>query len=242
MRIAAKTDVGRVRKSNQDAYLTGELPGGVAWAVVCDGMGGAAGGNIASAMAVEYIASKLNACFHEGMGVQSIENVLESAITGANICVYDMAHSNEKLDGMGTTVVAAVIIDGVACIAHAGDSRAYLVSGDTIKQVTTDHSLVQEMVDNGEITADEAKTHPIKNYITRALGTSQNIEIDFSTESLSEGDSLILCTDGLTNFVDDAQLLASTRDTKCFEFIENLVDMANENGGGDNITVVCMSV
>ena len=163
MKIVAKTDKGLVRSSNQDAYAVGELPGEVAWAVVCDGMGGEAGGNIASALAVKVISEKITSAYNEKMRDASIKNLLDSAICAANIEVYDMAYSRPDLQGMGTTVVAVIVRDKTAFIAHAGDSRAYIVSDDTIQQITTDHSLVQNMVDRGEITAEQAQHHPKKN-------------------------------------------------------------------------------
>ena len=170
MKIVAKTDKGLVRENNQDAYAVGELPGEVAWAVVCDGMGGAAGGNIASALAVKVISEKITSAYNERMRDASIKNLLDSAIAAANIEVYDLAYSRSDLNGMGTTVVAVIVRDNIAYIAHAGDSRAYLVSKDDVKQITVDHSLVQNLVDRGEITPEEAERHPKKNLITRALG------------------------------------------------------------------------
>lgn len=241
MRIAAKTDVGKVRDSNQDSYATGELPGGVAWAVVCDGMGGAAGGNVASSVAVKIISEKITSTFHSGMSVSSIKNMLISAINAANVSIYDMSGANEDLRGMGTTVVAAVVSDGNVCVAHAGDSRAYIVSGEGINQLTTDHSMVQAMVETGKITPDEAKDHPRKNIITRALGVAESIDVDFCTETLGEDDILLMCTDGLTNYLENGEILNVTQTDRYYEIADRLVHMANSNGGGDNITVVVIA-
>lgn len=160
--MVAKTDRGRIRESNQDAYFVGEMPDGTAFAVVCDGMGGAAGGNIASSLAVQVISSKINASYHPNMRDSSICNMLESALSAANVEVYDLAQEKADLRGMGTTVVCAVIRGGQAFIAHAGDSRAYLFSADGLQQVTTDHSMVQDLLESGKITPDEAKHHPNK--------------------------------------------------------------------------------
>ena len=206
MKIVAKTDKGLVRENNQDAYAVGELPGEVAWAVVCDGMGGAAGGNIASALAVKVISDKITSSYNEKMRDSSIKNLLDSAITAANIEVYDMAYSRPDLKGMGTTVVAVVVRDNVAHIAHAGDSRAYIVNKDGVEQITVDHSLVQNLVDRGEITKEEAEHHPNKNVITRALGVDKRIDVDFSEVDLQENETLILCTDGLSNCVNNAEI------------------------------------
>ena len=241
MKIVAKTDKGLVRSSNQDAYAVGELPGEVAWAVVCDGMGGEAGGNIASALAVKVISEKITSAYNEKMRDASIKNLLDSAICAANIEVYDMAYSRPDLQGMGTTVVAVIVRDKTAFIAHAGDSRAYIVSGETIQQITTDHSLVQNMVDRGEITAEQAQHHPKKNLITRAVGVEKRIDIDFSEIDLNDNETLILCTDGLSNFVTNNEMIDDIKDGQYYAFAERLVKRANKNGGGDNITVVAIA-
>lgn len=241
MKIVAKTDKGLVRSNNQDAYAVGELPGEVAWAVVCDGMGGEAGGNIASALAVKVISEKITAAYNEKMRDASIKNLLDSAISAANIEVYDMAYSRPDLQGMGTTVVAVIVRDKTAFIAHAGDSRAYIVNGDSIHQITTDHSLVQNLVDRGEITAEQAEHHPKKNLITRAVGVEKRIDIDFSEIDLNDNETLILCTDGLSNFVTKSEMVDDIKDGQYYAFADRLVKRANKNGGGDNITVVAIA-
>lgn len=240
MKIVAKTDKGRVRDSNQDAYAVGEFPDEVAWAIVCDGMGGAAGGNIASALAVKVISDKINASYRENMKDSSIKNMLHSALTAANIEVYDMAYSNSELNGMGTTVVCAIVKNSLAFIAHAGDSRAYVYDGE-LKQVTTDHSVVQRLLDSGQITKEEAEHHPYKNRITRAIGVDKSIEIDFDEIELNDDEVLILCTDGLSNYVTDTEMINEVQDGKYYAFADRLVKKANNNGGGDNITVVAIS-
>lgn len=241
MKIVAKTDKGLIRNSNQDAYAVGELPGEVAWAVVCDGMGGEAGGNIASALAVKVISEKITSAYNEKMRDASIKNLLDSAISAANIEVYDMAYSRPDLQGMGTTVVAVIVRDKTAFIAHAGDSRAYIVNGDIIQQITTDHSLVQNLVDRGEITAEQAQHHPKKNLITRAVGVEKRIDIDFSEIDLNDNETLILCTDGLSNYVTNNEMIDDIKDGQYYAFADRLVKRANKNGGGDNITVVAIA-
>ena len=242
MKIVAKTDKGVVRENNQDAYAVGELPGDVAWAVVCDGMGGAAGGNIASALAVKVISDKITSSYNEKMRDSSIKNLLDSAITAANIEVYDMAYSRPDLKGMGTTVVAVVVRDNVAHIAHAGDSRAYLVNKDGVEQITVDHSLVQNLVDRGEITKEEAEHHPNKNVITRALGVDKRIDVDFSEIDMQENETLVLCTDGLSNCVNNSEMAEDIKDGQYYAFADRLVKRANKNGGNDNITVVAIAI
>lgn len=242
MKIVAKTDKGLVRENNQDAYAVGELPGEVAWAVVCDGMGGAAGGNIASALAVKVISDKITSSYNEKMRDSSIKNLLDSAITAANIEVYDMAYSRPDLKGMGTTVVAVVVRDNIAHIAHAGDSRAYLVNKDGVEQITVDHSLVQNLVDRGEITKEEAEHHPNKNVITRALGVDKRIDVDFSEIDMQENETLVLCTDGLSNCVNNSEMAEDIKDGQYYAFADRLVKRANKNGGNDNITVVAIAI
>ena len=241
MKIVAKTDIGLVRTSNQDSYAAGELPGSVAWAVVCDGMGGAAGGNYASSMAVKLISERISASYRQGMSDNSIKNMLTSAIIAANISVYEKGQSDSELTGMGTTVVVAMIVDEAVYVAHVGDSRAYILSDGKLTQLTKDHSFVQEMVDSGKLSVDEAKDDPRKNLITRALGVNDDIRVDFCQEFISENEVLILCTDGLTNYVDTQEIYELTNDNKFYEYAERLVNRANENGGGDNVTVVTMS-
>lgn len=241
MKIVAKTDVGRVRENNQDSYAAGELPGGVAWAVVCDGMGGSAGGNVASSTAVKIISEQITSSYRVGMSSNSIKNMLVSAINAANISVFDIGCSNSELSGMGTTVVCAVVTGGEAYIAHAGDSRAYMLSGDKLIQLTRDHSMVQDMVETGKITALEAKSHPRKNIITRAVGVDREIRVDFCVQEMTGSDVLLLCTDGLTNFVEQDEICTLTKDNMYYEFADRLVERANHNGGGDNITVVAVT-
>lgn len=241
MKIVAKTDIGKQRKSNQDSYAAGELPNGVAWAVVCDGMGGVSGGNVASSTAVKIISEQITSSYRVGMSPNSIKNLLVSAINAANISVYDISRANLELEGMGTTVVCTIVTDSVAYIAHAGDSRAYLISGDATTQLTKDHSVVQEMVETGKITEIEAKNHPRKNLITRALGVEADIRIDYCDVELSQGDILLLCTDGLTNYVDNEEFSEVIENNSYYEVADLLIGKANDNGGGDNITVVAIA-
>ncbi len=241
MKIFAKTDIGLVRSSNQDSYAAGELPGSVAWAVVCDGMGGAAGGNYASSMAVKLISERISSSFRQDMSDLSIKNMLTSAIIAANISVYEAGQADSTLTGMGTTVVVAVIANSSLYVAHVGDSRAYSLSQDKIEQLTKDHSFVQEMVDSGKLTIDQAKDDPRKNYITRALGVNEDVRVDFCQEYLTDDQIIMLCTDGLTNYVNSEEIIKLTNDSNINELAERLVERANYNGGGDNVTVVTMS-
>lgn len=240
MKIVAKTDIGLRRDSNQDSYASGELFGSVVWAVVCDGMGGVEGGSLASQIGVDVISERIKSSYREGMSVNSIRNMLASAITAANIKIYETSKTDIGFEGMGTTVVAVIVADNVVYVAHLGDSRAYVISGNNLNQLTKDHSIVQELVDSGVITKDEAASDPRKNIITRALGVDSDIHIDFAAEDIKDNDIVVLCTDGLTNFVSE-ETICEFAEEDFEEFAQRLVNEANANGGGDNITVVAIT-
>lgn len=237
LKVFSKTDVGLVRHTNQDACKSGVFPDDCAWVIVCDGMGGANGGNIASSIAVEKISQQILSSYHEEMSHNSIKNLITSSILNANLAVHDMAAGDDSLNGMGTTVVAAIVSQGIAHIAHAGDSRAYLITKHAINQLTTDHSMVQKMIDNGDITEQQAKKHPQKNIITRALGVDTSIQIDYCENEFSSEDLLLICTDGLTNYVDAEQIYQLSTEMDANTLTEKLVTLAKDCGGGDNITV-----
>ena len=223
---------------NQDCYCAGEHDSGMTWIVVCDGMGGPAGGNIASSTAAKILSDNITLKYKKNMSRRSVKNLLLTAISAANVNVYEMSISNRELEGMGTTAVAAIIEKGVAHIINVGDSRAYILNENGIAQVTKDHSLVQQMIDYGKLTPDEAKTHPHKNIITRAVGIKDNVDADYFEIEMNKDDILILCTDGLTNNLSDEDIYSIVTENKSSDFIDILVNQANENGGSDNITVV----
>lgn len=237
MLISGKTDKGIVRATNQDDFAAGSLPGGAAYAVVCDGMGGANGGNIASQTAVKIINREIRANFSENLSDVEIKRLVEKAASAANAEVYKMSNEDTELSGMGTTLVVVIATPKFFITANAGDSRAYLLN-EGIRQITHDHSVVQEMVENGKITSDEALTHPQKNIITRALGVEETLELDFTKNDFTFGESLLICTDGLTNMVDNETIMTTVKDSVPKESSEKLIALANENGGSDNITVV----
>ena len=241
MKVVARTDKGIVRDNNQDSYTTVELEGGALLAVVCDGMGGAAEGALASTEAVKIIREFIAERFQSGMSDISVKTLLVSAIENANKHIYNISKSDESYEGMGTTVVASIIANSFVYIAHAGDSRAYRISDGELLQLTRDHSVVQNMLENGEITPEEAQEHPNKHIITRALGVDDFIRTDFCQESFEEDDILILCSDGLTNFVNPEDILQLTSDADYYKYADRLVNLANQNGGGDNITVVAVT-
>ena len=240
MQVFGKIDIGKTRKSNQDAFLTKELDDGSVFIVVCDGMGGANAGNVASEGAVRVISDYIVTSYRKTMSQDNIASMLNNAIVSANMEIYDLSLKNKTLNGMGTTVVAAVFKEDFAVICHIGDSRAYLIN-DKVTQLTTDHSVVQSLVECGKLTAEEAKFHPRKNVITRALGVEENVIADYCTLELKKGDNVLICTDGLTNFVENADLLDAFNKNEIDKVADCLVNKANENGGGDNITVVTVT-
>ena len=243
MKIAAKTDVGRVRPLNEDCFAVRQLDENAVLVVVCDGMGGTAGGNVASVTATQLIAEAVQATFRKDSSSRSIKHMLVAALDNANTQVFDLSVDDESLAGMGTTVVAAVVTSSAAFIAHVGDSRAYYFAHDNLLQLTKDHSVVQVMVDAGQITEAEAKSHPRKNLITRVLGVEETLEIDYCEQELAPGDIMLFCTDGLSNTVDLKIGLPLLLDQSRFEHLaDDLIMLANRNGGIDNITVVAIEV
>lgn len=240
MKLVGGTHVGMVRAKNEDTYRCGKLSDGTSWALVCDGMGGVHGGQLASSIAADMVSEKIKKCYNPSMPVSSLENLLLSAITTANVIVYDRGDVDVSLKGMGTTIVVAIVKDNEACIAHVGDSRIYFTDGSKIEQITRDHSLVQEMYENGKITFEEMETHPQKNIITRAMGVGEEVEIDFDYVCVNENEALILCSDGLSGLVSNEKLLQIYKNNNFEELAEKYIEEANNAGGRDNITVVVM--
>ncbi len=237
LKIFSKSDIGLVRQSNEDACKSGVLPDGSAWAVVCDGMGGANGGDVASGIAVNRISEQILAGYSAKINEDGIRDLISEAVLDANDAVHARADTDEALSGMGTTVVVAVVSHGLAHIAHAGDSRAYLIDPEGIRQLTTDHSIVQEMVDNGDLTAQQAKKHPQKNIITRALGVDSFLQVDYCEVPFPAGSRLLICTDGLTNYLDEEQIFLLAKESDTDDLAGRLIALAKQAGGSDNITV-----
>ena len=235
MKSSGKTDTGNKRSNNQDSIFfsdtsVGPLPN---LYIVADGMGGHKAGDRASKMAIDITVDFIKK--------SSLENpiaVLKRAMVYANNEIYKAANSDVELNGMGTTMVAAVVLNDKLIVANVGDSRLYVMNKE-IEQITRDHSLVEEMVQMGGIDRASARLHPDKNLITRAIGVQETIEIDFFQVELKEGDIILMCSDGLTNMLEDEDIrmiLAGQRDI--VEKAEELVKAANENGGMDNIAVI----
>ena len=240
MQIFSKIDIGNRRNTNQDACHTCSLPGDAVLAVVCDGMGGASGGDIASSTAVGAVANYVNGAYNPKQSNSSVAELLKNAVSSANIEVYDLACSNEELKGMGTTIVAAIVRDNTALICNVGDSRAYIID-DNLTQITRDHSVVQSLIESGKLTPEEARVHPKKNVITRALGVEENVIPDVYEINFGENSKLLLCTDGLSNFVSGEEILSTFKNNDIKDVADILIDKANEGGGGDNITAAVIS-
>ena len=241
MKLAGKTDVGRVRQENQDDYRAGELPGGAVWALVCDGMGGAKGGREASQGACNVIENFFQEQYAQ-CGAGQEEPFLKKALLYANRFVFQKAAHEEALAGMGTTAVCALVRSGNVYLCHAGDSRAYLIRDGKLTQLTHDHSYVQELVDCGTITEEEAEHHPQKNISTKALGVDYRLEPEFIAAKLKREDRLLLCTDGLTNMVPVEEMEELLAQGTFYDLPDRLIEAANAHGGSDNITALLLAV
>jgi len=243
MQSWAITDPGCVRSQNQDAYQIEQLDRHTLLAVVCDGMGGAKSGNVASSLAVDVFVQEVRQTWSPGMDQARINQMLRAAVKLANFAVFDQAAQFEDFAGMGTTLTAALIQGTQVSVVNVGDSRVYAVDPEGITQLTKDHSLVQMMVDRGEITAEMARHYPGKNYITRAIGTEAIVESDLFHHQLSRGDCLVLCTDGLSNMMDEQEILFEVvhgvNKQKC---CSRLLDIAKNRGAPDNVTSVLIQV
>lgn len=240
LKIFSETDIGLERTENQDCVWGEMISENVCAAVLCDGMGGESEGGLASRMTCEIISERIRKNFNENMGSNSIRNLMVTAVVAANTNVWDTSQLKVH-EVMGTTCVVAIVSHGVAHILNIGDSRAYhlFTDGDDecIRQITKDHSHVQELVERGEITEEQAKTHPKRNKITRAIGAEENVLPDYFELPLNDGDMILMCSDGLSSYGDDMDILDICFDSKCEECCDNLVRYANSNGGKDNVSV-----
>lgn len=237
MEVFSKTDIGLSRRENQDSSAFSVISSGCVWAVICDGMGGAAGGKTASSIAVEHITEFINREYHERMNDSDLSSMLIQAVESANALVYQRALSDPELAGMGTTCDLAFVKGSSVYVVHVGDSRTYSIRGGKILQLTEDHSVVAEMVRRGELTEEQAQRHPNKNFITRALGVSPTVHIDYIEADFSYGDVILLCSDGLSNFVSQAEMVKTVHENRGVMLIDTLVGIAKSRGGSDNITV-----
>ena len=236
MEVVSKSDVGLVRSQNQDDFRFGVISPSSVWAVVCDGMGGANGGNIASATAVDYISSKITTLYKSDMTKEQIGELMAEIVMQANSKLFELASKDSDLAGMGTTCEFVFVKDTTVHVVHVGDSRTYAIRGGKIKQLTEDHSVVQEMVRRGELTYEEAQHHPNKNFITRALGIKTSVRLDYIEANFIYGDVLLICSDGLSNHVTTGDMVKICHENRGEDLINKLIDCAKEGGGYDNIT------
>ncbi len=241
MKVFAKSDIGRKRSMNQDSFSVFEdEESKLNLYILADGMGGYKGGEIASRVAVTAIEKYIKEKFNSNMKKHQILKIIEDAIEFANNAIYEESEVDEELQDMGTTVEVCLILDNKVYIGHIGDSRIYRIRGNTIERITTDHSYVEKLVRDGEITREEAYTHPKKNLLIKALGTEKKAEPDLLNIDIKQDDILLICSDGLTNMIRENQILKIIKENE--ELAENnLIEKANEAGGLDNITVIIIN-
>ncbi|MGM9646855.1 MAG: Stp1/IreP family PP2C-type Ser/Thr phosphatase [Eubacteriales bacterium] len=252
MQYSAYTNVGRIRNQNEDCYMAEELSDSVCLFTVCDGMGGASAGETASATACSVYHSALTAALQPHLtsahlltplSAKLCKRLMLDALNEANAAVYQLSKTDPALEGMGTTLVSILLVNKTAYIVNVGDSRAYYYKDGQLCQITKDHSYVQYLIDNGLIQPDEAESHPHKNLITRSVGTSAEITPDLFALDTRRTDLILLCSDGLTNMVNEAEI-ADVLGNDEVEFphkAERLVAKANSHGGTDNITALVVS-
>lgn len=238
MQIFAKTDIGKERKLNEDYFYASKPEDKIKLFILADGMGGYNGGEVASKMAVESAKDYITKHFKENKdSKEKIENMLREATKYADSIVYKKSQSKKDLSGMGTTLDICLIYNSRIYISHIGDSRVYRIRKDFIRRLTRDDSYVQTLVDDGTITKEEAWHHPKKNMLTKALGCNAFVEPDVMVRGFQKEDALVICSDGLTNMVSKEEIFNLV--TNNFETApKELVDLANQNGGIDNITVI----
>ncbi len=241
MFVASNTDKGRVRDENQDRVMTKSLGENMSIAVVCDGMGGAASGGVASQLAVETVIQRVTENFRPDMKPNSIRNMMLTAVHAANTVVYDKSREDIDKNGMGTTCVAALVVNKHIYIVNVGDSRAYLLTADGISQITTDHTYVQMLYQSGQITAEDAKNHHMRNVITKAVGVEPDVEVDYFELGEMGNFSVVLCSDGLSNYCSEEFIYETVFGKNLDEAINILINYANDCGGRDNITAAIIA-
>ena len=234
MKAVGLTDVGKYRKLNEDCFEIVELKDSIL-CIVCDGVGGEKAGEVASSVACKEIVGSVQSGYVELMDANSLKNLLINSVTRANVILYEMSKCEECYKGMGSTVAVVLVKGNTLHTVHAGDSRVYHISKGMAASVTKDHTIAQFLFDQGKIDNEEMKEYPQKNIITRALGSQAEIELDYNEQELEPGDRIILCSDGLYRYVSDEEIANLSYQDRAEE---KLVNLANERGGKDNITVV----
>jgi len=238
MKVFAKSDIGRAREMNQDAYYASQPSDTVGLYIVADGMGGYNGGEIASELAVTAAKNFIENNFAETEHTkEKLQELVKNAIEYANMLVYEKSKEIQELEGMGTTIEVALVHNNRVYIGHIGDSRIYRIRKNFIRKLTTDHSYVEKLVKDGKISKEEAVHHPKKNMLTKALGCTSFVEPDVTVKGFLKDDILVLTSDGLTNMVTDEKIYNIVTDN-IEVATDKLIEKANENGGLDNITVI----
>ena len=241
MKISYGTDVGIIRNDNQDSVSYREFSENCGLFVVADGMGGHRGGKTASSIAVETITHVFFENYTQQMRSEEIKELLRHAVNIANTQIFEKSDSDEELYGMGTTVVVLFVCDNTLYTASVGDSRAYVFNGNRAHQITTDHSLVADLLSRGIISEEEAKNHPQKNVITRAVGSEPSLTVDVFQTNLDSDNIIVGCSDGLYSMVSEEEIAVIINDN-IENSAEKLIKLANERGGQDNITVVVAKI
>ena len=237
------TDPGCVRSQNQDAYQMEQLDKNTVLCVICDGMGGAKSGNIASTLAIDVFVQEVRRTWSSDMDQEQTDQMLQGAVKLANFTVYDQSRQLEEFEGMGTTLVAALIHGKQVTLVNVGDSRAYRVNRDGVRLLTIDHSLVQMMVEQGELKPEQARNYPGKNYITRAIGTESVVLCDIFHLDVDKGDCLLLCSDGLSNMLDEQEMLFEVVHGVNKQYCcQRMLDIAKNRGAPDNVTCILVLI
>ncbi|MCC8191912.1 MAG: Stp1/IreP family PP2C-type Ser/Thr phosphatase [Ruminococcus sp.] len=236
MFITAKSDIGMVRSENQDHFKVSMIDQ-TAIAVVCDGMGGAVAGGEASEIASNVVYDRINLSFRPEMTQRNIQNLLVTALKTANTIVYDKSKSDKLKEGMGTTCVAAIAEDDIAYIASVGDSRAYLLDESGIVQITRDHTYIKMLQSQGKYDENDEKVAGMSHIITKAIGTEEDVDPDFFEVPLKEKSVLLLCSDGLTNYLTDEQIYDAVYLKPLETAMNEMINSCNDSGGKDNITI-----
>ena len=238
MRAFAKSDVGKLRDTNEDSYYISNVDDEIKIFILADGMGGYNGGEIASKLAVSTALSYIQTNFaNTPKEKENILNLVKSAMEYANMVVYEKSNNEKELTGMGTTLEVCLIYNNKVYIGHVGDSRVYRIRKEFIRKLTHDHSYVQKLVKDGTITEEEARNHPKKNMLMKALGCTAFLEPDVTVKGFIKDDIILMCSDGLSNMLDDEEIYEIIRQEGTLA-AEKLVEKANENGGYDNITAI----
>lgn len=241
MYLSYNSDMGRVRNENQDKICAGFLSENAALAVVCDGMGGEASGSVASDLAANQIYRRISEGYQQGMKPNSIRNLMVTAVQAANSIVYEKSCDDIEKNGMGTTCVAVLVEDKTAYIVNVGDSRAYMMDGDGIRQISDDHTYVNELYKHGEITFEEMQNHKMKYIITRAVGVEPKVEPDYFEVEETGNFAVFLCTDGLTAYCHPQLIYESVFNKNLDKGVSDLIDYCNACGGKDNISAAVIA-